>query len=247
MLGSIKDRLPLIGGLSGIVLIGVVIGTILGVWHDSKRDAVVQKWNYGKYAIGKCVLGSRRLTIKNCVASAPETPCKKDPSWDNEIKKAVTLWKGKLGDQSDFLRTEEEKDDPLGSTTVPIFGVGDNYRTSTLQRICEPLLWGADQLIQSRKFAYTLYPHNPGYRGTSLTVCREKIKEVLTRKKSSTAQWLRSMGRAGIVAHEIGHLLVGPYHPDPYAALMGSEAINLEITQTTLRIVRSGILSCWEL
>lgn len=240
MLDFIKSRWPLFAGLGGIFLLSILSGVSMCIYKESNREKTIREWDYGKYSVGKCVLGAPKVYVENCLASEPGKPCKSDAAWQKVLDDAVEIWRMKFKKPfRDFLSTKEFTN---GSVRLQIFRY--DRRAGNLGVICAPSLWNADRLIQNRRFAVSVFNHSPSYRDSYIVVCGNKLESSYSRLNSQTATWLRSLGKSGIVAHEIGHFLVGPSHPDPYAVLMSSEPENTHITQTTLRIVENGISSC---
>lgn len=228
-----------------IFFIAVPIGVGVGFLNTSiARKAFVEDWDYGKYAIGKCTMTSLPVITRNCLGSeVSKADCTTDKELDAAYNQAHEIWRKGLGDvlYGRSLR-DYQPDKDRNRSYIPIFQhrklrAMDDHPCATLPR-------GIDSELGNNRFGSTVFPNSPGYPHTFIFICADKFKEVSTYKKSKSGYWARRIRLAGVIAHEIGHLLVGPNHPDPHARLMSATPSSASISPTTVEIVKQSAEKC---
>lgn len=77
--------------------------------------------------------------------------------------------------------------------------------------------------------------------GAEIYICVEKFAHVVSFPKSSLARHLRRIGLRGFIMHELGHVIVGPYHIDD-GSLMSSRPLHTMLTKPLEILIKSRVI-----
>lgn len=224
-----------------IVLLSTVTFIVtMSVSRCQGKKTFVEGWDFGKYAAGKCVFGSFPVVVRNCLASRRGQPCVPSKTYEKEYEQAFSLWRAALGSQTEEILMNDVRGDHPHA--VPLFA--EHPDDGKAGQPCEPILWNMDDFLVNHAMAVTRFPDVPGYVGAHIMICTKKFEQMRTRLASKTADNIKRFGMHGLIAHEIGHLLVGPKHPDPYALLMSANPEVPKVSETTKRLVQYSHQQC---
>lgn len=224
------------------LVVGVVMGVVIYNVTDlsAKKKRVVREWDYGKYSVGKCVFGVLPVPIRNCLGSTYGQPCKESSRHREDFHLALEIWKKGLGEQAykEVIAVREDNKKPF----IGIYA--NTAKQEAMDQVCAPVYRDLDSFLQSNTFGVTIFPNRPGYPDSRVVVCLNKYDKAVAMWRTKVRDDLKRFGMRGILAHEIGHLLIGPNHVKHFGMLMSPEPLVAEVAETTKKIVEQSITAC---
>lgn len=219
-------------------LLTLVVVVVMVIYHESGRDRFVRLWSHGTYAAQTCPpFGGYPIRLANCLGSHIGEPCV--GARHRETAKAVAFWNDVAA--SEKFRPFFRVDPQLTNGSIPLYAADpEHYRRGGR---CEFFRLKDDQLTEPA-MGWTSFPHNYAYRGASIQMCVEKFDKGLLLYKTKTRAWLKRVEFWGLLAHELGHLILGPKGElDPYGLLMASKPEVRKVSSTTRSILRSKVIA----
>lgn len=224
---------------ASMAFLTIVAVVLLVVSHESGRDRFVRSWSHGAYAAPNCPpFGVYPIPLRNCLASQPGEECR--PDRVDAVQRAVTFW-NTVAKEEKFRLSFFQLVDASDRRGVPLYRADlEHYRRGGH---CELFRLKDDKLTEPA-LGWTLFPHNYAYRDARIQLCLEKFDKGLLLFKTKTRRWLKRIELWGVVAHELGHLILGPQGElDPYGLLMASKPEVREVSKTTRAIIRSKVIA----
>lgn len=222
----------------GVGLLTIITTIFLVVVHERGRDAFVRTWSHGPYAATSCPpFGVYPIPLVNCLGSSAGEACV--PARAEDLQRAMMLW-NQVGAEEKFGAFFR-----LGTITdrqaVPLYAADKaHYRMGGR---CE-YFTAQDEGLQSDTIGWTTFPYNAHYSGTTVHLCVDRYDRGVGMWKTKTRRALRRIELWGFIAHELGHLILGPKGElDPYGELMASSPSSRTISVMARRIVREKVIA----